>query len=145
MKWNVLSRKTFTMKKDERLLLKSWQTQNSRRNCWSRWTMHSCLCRWIPRNTRARQNLFLFCTSMLRGHTRFSRKRRELLRLRFLNRGRCPCLTSWSRSRNRKSSQPPQRLRNPARNCTAEKTAVSCIWKTTICTALSVLMPTTFI
>ena len=29
MKWNVLSRKTFTMKKDERLLLKSWQTQNS--------------------------------------------------------------------------------------------------------------------
>ena len=25
------------------------------------------------------------------------------------------CLTSWSRSRNRKSSQPPQRLKNPER------------------------------
>lgn len=79
------------------------------------------------------------------GTYTISRKRRRLLRLRFLNRGRCPCLTSWSRSRNRKSSQPPQWLRNPARNCTAEKTAVSCIWTMTICTALSVLMPTTFI
>ena len=40
-------------------------------------------------------------------------EKRGLLRLRFLNRGKFPCLTSWSRSRSRKSSQPPQRLRNP--------------------------------
>lgn len=49
------------------------------------------------------------------GTYTISRKRRGLLRLRFLNRGRCPCLTSWSRSRKRKSSQPPQRLRYPKR------------------------------
>lgn len=44
-------------------------------------------------------------------------EKRGLLRLRFLNRGKFPCLTSWSRSRNRKSSQPPQRLRNPEKMC----------------------------
>ena len=78
-------------------------------------TMRFCLCRWIPKNMSARQNFSLSCTSMLRERTRFSRKRSRLLRLRFLSRGRFPCLTSWSRSRNRKSSQPPQRLRNPKR------------------------------
>ena len=47
-------------------------------------------------------------------YTIFPEKKR-LLRLQFLNRGRFPCLTSWSRSRNRKSGQSPQRLRNPKR------------------------------
>ncbi len=31
------------------------------------------------------------------------RRRKRLLRLRFLNIGRCPCWTSWSRSRNRRA------------------------------------------
>lgn len=49
------------------------------------------------------------------GTYTISRRRRGLLRLWVLNRGRCPCLILWSRNRNRKSSQPPQRLRNPER------------------------------
>ena len=114
-KWNGLSRRIFTTKRAERLWLKSWQTLNKQRNFWSRWTLHCCPCRWIPKNMSAKQNSSLSCTSMSRERTRSSRKRSRLLRLRFLNRGRCPCLTSWSRSRNRKSSQPSQRLRNPKR------------------------------
>ena len=52
------------------------------------------------------------------------------------------CLILWSRSRNRKSSQPPQRLRSPCaegtvqQRITAEKTFLYLTM--TICTALSV-------